>query len=143
MCSGQHPQSRCSSQETVQSGFEVGEKRTGRMLYDQFFFPVTWPGQDLTSDLMTSPLDLLLLHDLLALLSPPFVDGVAWVIDLESVLVVHVSILDFSGLLIKLQNMGHPKSDGESSKNSGRRSTKLQLCRTFTERLGSFYFQHF
>lgn len=68
----------------------------------------TWP-----FDLMTSPLGLLLLHDLLALLSPSFVDGVAWVVDLKSVLVVHVGILDFSGLLIKLQNMGHPKSDGE------------------------------
>lgn len=62
---------------------------------------------------MTSPLGLLLLHDLLALLSPPFVDGVARVVDLEGVLVVHVGILDFSGLLVKLQNVGHPKSDGE------------------------------
>lgn len=61
---------------------------------------------------MTSPLGLLLLHDLLALLSPPFVDGVARVVDLEGVLVVHVGILDFSGLLVKLQNVGHPKSDG-------------------------------
>lgn len=90
---------------------------------------------------MTSPLGLLLLHDLLALLSPPFVDGVAWVIDLESVLVVHGSILDFSGLLIKLQNMAHPKSDGESSKNSSRGSTKSQLCRTFTEAC-LFCFEH-
>lgn len=92
---------------------------------------------------MTSPLGLFLLHDLLALLSPPLVDWVARVIDLESVLVVHVGILDFSGLLIKLQNMGHPKSDGESSKNSGRRSNKSQLCQTFTERLVSLYFEHF
>lgn len=68
--------------------------------------------QDLASDLMTSPLGLLLLQDLLALLSPPFVDGVAWVVDLESVLIMHVGILDFSGLLIKLQNVGHPKSEG-------------------------------
>lgn len=74
---------------------------------------VTWLEQDPTFDLVTSPLGLLLLHDLLALLSPPFVDGVSWVVDLESVLVLHVGILDFSGLLIKLQNMGHPKSDGE------------------------------
>lgn len=92
---------------------------------------------------MTSPLGLLLLHDLLALLSPPFVDGVARVVDLEGVLVVHVGILDFSGLLVKLQNVGHPKSDGErerggeSSKNGGRGSTQSQLCRTFTERTDS------
>lgn len=62
---------------------------------------------------MTSPLGLLLLHDLLALLSPAFIDGVPRVVDLESVLVLHVGILDFSALLIKLQNMAHPKSDGE------------------------------
>lgn len=61
----------------------------------------------------TSPLGLLLLHDLLALLSPPLVDGVARVVDLERVLVLHVGILDFSALLVKLQNVGHPKSDGE------------------------------
>lgn len=79
-----------------------------RTLCDQFFF-----SQDVTFDPAPSPLGLLLLHDLLALLSPAFIDGVAWVVDLESVLVLHVGILDFSGLLIKLQNMGHPKSDGE------------------------------
>lgn len=62
---------------------------------------------------MTSPLGLLLLQELLALLSPPLVDGVARVVDLEGVLVVHVGILDFSALLIKLQNVGHPKSEGE------------------------------
>lgn len=71
-------------------------------------------GRDLTFDLTASPLGLLLLHDLLALLPPAFVDGVAWVVDLEGVLVVHVGILDFSGLLIKLQNVGHPKSDGDT-----------------------------
>lgn len=69
--------------------------------------------QDLTSDLATSPLGLLLLQELLALFSPPLVDGVARVVDLEGVLVVHVGILDFSALLIKLQNVGHPKSEGE------------------------------
>ena len=73
-----------------------------------------WPVlQDLTSDLATSPLGLLLLQELLALFSPPLVDGVARVVDLEGVLVVHVGILDFSALLIKLQNVGHPKSEGE------------------------------
>lgn len=76
-------------------------------------FGLAWLGQALAFDPVTSPLGLLLLHDLLALLSPSFVDGVAWVVDLEGVLVVHVGILDFSGLLVKLQNMGHPKSDGE------------------------------
>lgn len=70
-------------------------------------------GCDLTFDLVTSPLGLLLVHDLLALLSPPLIDRVAWIVDLESVLILHVGILHFSGLLIKLQNMGHPKSDGE------------------------------
>lgn len=65
-----------------------------------------------TFDPATSPLGLLLLHDLLALLSPPLVDGVARVVDLEGVLVVHVGVLDFSGLLVKLQNVSHPKSDG-------------------------------
>lgn len=60
----------------------------------------------------TSPLGLLLLHDLLALLSAALVDGVARVVDLEGVLVVHVGILDFSALLVKLQNVSHPKSDG-------------------------------
>lgn len=93
-------------------GFEVVEKWTGRMLYDQF--PGSrGVGRVLAFDPATSPLGLLLLHELLALLSPSFVDGVAWVVDLEGVLVVHVGILDFSGLLIKLQNVGHPKSDGE------------------------------
>lgn len=60
----------------------------------------------------TSPLGLLLLHDLLALLSAALVDGVARVVDLEGVLVMHVGILDFSALLVKLQNVSHPKSDG-------------------------------
>lgn len=87
------------------------EKWTGGLRYDQFISHMA--GQDLTSDLVTSPLGLLLLHDLLALLSPPFIDRVAWVVDLKSVLVLHVGILDFSALLIKLQNMGHPKSDGK------------------------------
>lgn len=108
MRSGQHPQSRCSSQEIVQqSRFEVGGK-VDRRDCCMTSSSVTWLGQDPTFDLATSPLGLLLLHDLLALLSPPFVDGVAWVVDLESVLVLHVGILDFSGLLIKLQNMAHP-----------------------------------
>lgn len=84
------------------------QKRT-----DRTGFSVTWIGQNLTFDLMTSPLGLLLLHDLLALLSPSFIDGVSRVVDLESVLVLHVGILDFSALLIKLQNMAHPKSDAE------------------------------
>lgn len=106
--SGRHPRSRCWSRECVQSGFEVDRQNA--------VWPVSWLillGQDLASDLVTSPLGMLLLHDLLALLSPPFVDGVARVVDLKSVLVVHVGILDFSGLLIKLQNMAHPKSDAE------------------------------
>lgn len=67
----------------------------------------------MTYDLVTSPLGLLFFQDLLALLSPAFVNGVAWVIDLKGVLILHVGILDFSALLIKLQNMGHPKSDKE------------------------------
>lgn len=81
------------------------------MLYDQFFQSHGLSGSA-TSDFTTSPLGLLLLHDLLALLSPPLVNGVARVVDLERVLVLHVGIFDFSGLLIKLQNVGHPKSDG-------------------------------
>lgn len=68
-------------------------------------------GADLSTP-ATSPLGLLLLHDLLALLSAALVDGVARVVDLEGVLVVHVGILDFSALLVKLQNVSHPKSDG-------------------------------
>lgn len=83
----------------------------GRMLYDQLF-QSHGLSRSVTSDFTTSPLGLLLLHDLLALLSPPLVDGVARVVDLERVLVLHVGIFDFSGLLIKLQNVGHPKSDG-------------------------------
>lgn len=66
-----------------------------------------------TPDLRTSPLGLLLLHDLLALLSPALVDGVARVVDLERVLVLHVGVLDFPALLVELQNVGHPKPDGE------------------------------
>lgn len=92
----------------VQSGFEVDRQNA--------VWPVSWLiplGQDMAFDLVTSPFGLLLLHDLLALLSPPFVDGVARVVDLESVLVVHVRILDFPGLLVKLQNVAHPKSDAE------------------------------
>lgn len=83
-------------------------------------------GRDLTFDLATSPLGLLLLHDLLALLSPALVDRVARVVDFESILILHVGILDFSALLIKLQNMAHPKSDrgGESSESSVRGYTK-------------------
>lgn len=80
------------------------------MLSDQSLW-VRWQG--LTFDRTTSPLGLLLLQDLLALLSPPFVDRVAWVVDLEGVLVMHVGVLDFSGLLIKLQNVAHPKSDAD------------------------------
>lgn len=87
---------------------------------------ITWLGQDLTSDLATSPLGLLLLHDLLALLSPPFIDGVARVVDLKRVLVVHVGILDFSGLLIKLQNMAHPKSDGEKGGESSKSRSRAE-----------------
>lgn len=88
------------------------------MLYDQLFQSHGLSGSA-TSDCMTSPLGLLLLHDLLALLSPPLVDGVARVIDLERVLVLHVGIFDFSGLLIKLQNVGHPKSDGGRKRRGG------------------------
>ena len=56
----------------------------------------------------TSPLSLLLLHDLLALLSPALVDRVTRVVDLERVRVRHGGVFHLPGLLIKLQNMGHP-----------------------------------
>lgn len=117
MCSGQRPQSRCLRHETV-----VVEKWSSSSC-------ITWPGQT------PSPLGLLLLHDLLALLSPAFIDGVAWVVDLEGVLVLHVGILDFSALLIKLQHMAQPKSDGESSKESDRGATKSPALTTFTQQL--------
>lgn len=137
MCSGQHPQSRCSSQETVQSGVWSGGK-VDRQNAVWPVFGLSWLGQALAFDPVTSPLGLLLLHDLLALLSPSFVDGVAWVVDLEGVLVVHVGILDFSGLLIKLQNMGHPKSDRERGERVQRRAAEdplkhssLRLCQDF------------
>ena len=39
--------------------------------------------------------------------------------DLKRVLVLYGGILDFSGLLIKLQNMGHPKSDEEKGGGGG------------------------
>lgn len=98
---GQCPPSRCSpARRRFQSWFEVAQHVSERR------------SRPLTSDPATSPLGLLLLHDLLALLSPALVDGVARVVDLEGVLVVHVGILDFSGLLVKLQNVSHPKSDG-------------------------------
>lgn len=86
-------------------------KWAGRMLCDPFL--VTRPCQGQTSDLRTSPFGLLLLHDLLALLPPALVDRIAGVVDLKCIFVLHVGILDFSALLIKLENVGHPKSDGE------------------------------
>lgn len=92
-------------------GFEVVENWRDRMLYDQSFSLMV--ARDPTSDLATSPLGLPLLQDLLALLPPAYIDRVTWIVDLKRVLVLHVGILDFSGLLIKLQNMGHPKSEGE------------------------------
>lgn len=98
---GQCPPSRCSpASRQFQSWFEVAQHVSERR------------SRPPTPDPATSPLGLLLLHDLLALLSPALVDGVARVVDLEGVLVVHVGILDFSGLLVKLQNVSHPKSDG-------------------------------
>lgn len=98
---GQRPPSRCSpARRHFQSWFEVAQRVSERR------------SRPPTSDPATSPLGLLLLHDLLALLSPALVDGVARVVDLERVLVVHVGVLDFSGLLVKLQNVSHPKSDG-------------------------------
>lgn len=92
-------------------------------------------GGGATSDPATSPLGLLLLHDLLALLPPPLVDGVARVVDLEGVLVVHVGILDFSGLLVKLQNVSHPKSErgGGEIKERQRSSTKSQPAKRRTK----------
>lgn len=95
----------------IKAGFEVMEKRTGRSLNYQSL-GVTWRG--LTFDRTTSPLGLLLLHDPLALLSPPLVDGVARVVDLEGVLVVHGGVLDFPGLLVKLQNVSHPEAGGKT-----------------------------
>lgn len=65
-----------------------------------------------------SPPGLLLFHQFFALLSSPLVDGVAWIIDLERVFVLHVGIFYLSGLFIKLQNMGHPKSQGETEFSS-------------------------
>lgn len=98
---GQRPPSRCSpARRQFQSGFEVAQHVSEHR------------SRPPTSNPTTSPLGLLLLHDLLAFLSPALVDGVARVVDLEGVLVVHVGVLDFSGLLVKLQNVSHPKSDG-------------------------------
>lgn len=95
------------------------------MLCDQSL-GVRWWG--LTFERVTSPLGLLLLQDLLALLTPPFVDGVARVVDLEGVLVVHIGILDFSGLLVKLQNVAHPKSDEDRGRSEfkGQRREELR-----------------
>lgn len=124
MCSGQHPQSRCLSHETV-----VLEKWTSSS-------SVTWLQQDPTFNHMTSPLGLLLLHDLLALLSPSLIDGVAWVIDLKGVLVLHVGILDFSALFIKLQNVAQPKSDGERRREFKEQQQKLP---TKSSALYNFY----
>lgn len=109
---GQRPPSRCS--------------RAGRRFQSCLvFFEVAQhasehkeQGADLRSP-ATSPLGLLLLHDLLALLSAALVDGVARVVDLEGVLVVHVGILDFSGLLVKLQNVSHPKSERGGRRRRG------------------------
>lgn len=105
---GQCPPSRCSP---ARRRFEVAQQHVSERR-----------SRPPTSDPATSPLGLLLLHDLFALLSPPLVDGVAWVVDLKSVLVVHVGILDFSGLLVKLQNVSHPKSDGLG--DAGRRDQR-------------------
>lgn len=118
------------------------------MLYDQLFQSHGLSGS-VTSDSVASPLGLLLLHDLLALLSPALVDGVARVVDLERVLVLHVGIFDFSGLLIKLQNVGHPKSDGGEKEEGGdqRRAAEGPLNHEspepffFSQRLVSFCFK--
>lgn len=63
-------------------------------------------------------LGLLFFHELLALLSSPLVDGVAWIVDLERVFVLHVGIFYLSALFIKVENMGHPKSKGEAEISS-------------------------
>lgn len=119
---GQCPPSRCSpTRRWFQSWFEVAQQHVSERM-----------SRPATSDPATSPLGLLLLHDLLALLSPPLVDGVAWVVDLEGVLVVHVCILDFSGLLVKLQNVSHPKSDG--SGDAGRRDQRRAVERLLNHR---------
>lgn len=76
-----------------------------------------------------SPLGLLLLHDLLALLSPALVDGVPGVVDLKSVLVLHVGVLDFSGLLIKLQNVSHPESDRDKRRGFKSGSNLTNYCK--------------
>lgn len=68
-----------------------------------------------------SPLGLLLFHDLLAFLSPALVDGVPGVVDLKGVLVLHGGVLDFSGLLVKLENVSHPGSDAEKKQEEERR----------------------
>lgn len=94
------------------------------MLCDQSLW-VRWRG--LTFDRTTSPLGLLLLQDLLALLSSPLVDRVARVIDLEGVLVMHVGVLDFSGLLVKLQNVAHPKSDKDRGRSEFKGWRREQL----------------
>lgn len=57
-----------------------------------------------------SPLGLLLLQQFLALLSSAFVDGVARVVDLKGVLVLHVRVLHFPCLFIEMQHVRHPKA---------------------------------
>lgn len=71
---------------------------------------------------LASSLGLLFFQEFLALLSSPLVDGVAWIVDLESVFVLHVGIFYLSGLFIKLENMGHPKSKGEVELSSKEQS---------------------
>lgn len=59
-----------------------------------------------------SPLGLLLLQQLLALLSPPLVDRVSWVVDLERVFILHGSILHFPALFVEMQHMSQPEAHG-------------------------------
>lgn len=65
-----------------------------------------------------SPPGLLVFQEFFALLASPLVDRVAWIIDLECVFVLHVGIFYLSALFIKVQNVGHPKSQGETEFSS-------------------------
>lgn len=67
---------------------------------------------------VVSPPGLLLFHEFFALLTSSLVDRVAWIIDLECVFVLHVGIFYLSALFIKVQNMGQPKSQGETEFSS-------------------------
>lgn len=58
---------------------------------------------------LRSPPCLLLLHQLLALLTPALVHWVARVIDLEGILILHVGILHFSGVLVEMEHMDQPE----------------------------------